>query len=118
MPRPAWTRQLLLPLSLATALALPVAVAAQDTLDRIENEGLERSEERRETQGTVSALNDKTRTIIDDYRAELKIVEGLETYIACSTSSSPPRRRRSARCRRRSPTSPSSSGRSCRSWRA
>jgi hypothetical protein len=105
-------------LSHAAALPLPPRRGGADTLDRIENEGARAQQERREAQGTVSTLNDKTRTMVDDYRAELKIVEGLETYIGMLDQQIAPRRRRSARCRRRSPTSPSSSGRSCRSWRA
>ncbi len=57
--------------------------AAQNSqaLDRIEQEGMVRNEERRVAQGEVDELNEETRRLLDDYRAELKIVEGLEVYI-------------------------------------
>jgi hypothetical protein len=64
-----------------SALAVP-GLHAQTALDDIESEGAERSEERREAQSRIDGVNQDTREIIDDYRAELKIVEGLETYIS------------------------------------
>jgi len=62
---------------------LPVAAQAQDTstLRAIEETGEVRNEERREAQGTIDDLHSKTRQLVDEYRAELKIVDGLETYI-------------------------------------
>lgn len=51
-------------------------------LRAIESEGAERNAERREAQTDVDEVHDATRVLIDDYRAELKIVEGLEVYIA------------------------------------
>ena len=68
---------------LAAGLLLPLGASAQntETLRAIEAEGGERNEERREAQAGVDEVHENTRRIIDDYRAELKIVEGLETYI-------------------------------------
>jgi hypothetical protein len=54
---------------------------AQETLDKIEREGLERSAEGRRSQETINSVNDRSRMTLEDYRAELKLVEGLETYI-------------------------------------
>lgn len=58
-------------------------VHAQDdtTLRALEDTGIERNEERREAQGEVDAVHSETRRLVDEYRAELKIVDGLETYI-------------------------------------
>ncbi|MHA7817328.1 MAG: DUF3450 domain-containing protein [Pseudohaliea sp.] len=75
-----------------TRLALPILIAlgasaapplpAQGDLERIEGEGLARSEERRESQATVDALNAENRGLLEDYRGELRIVRGLEDYVA------------------------------------
>lgn len=69
---------------LAGALGAPAPQGlAQDdrTLRAIENEGVERNDERRGAQAAVDEVHDQTRRLIDAYRAELRIVEGLETYI-------------------------------------
>lgn len=65
------------------ALVCSCGASAQDdgSLEQIEREGLARNEERVAKQGEVDATHAETRLLIDDYRAELKIVEGLETYI-------------------------------------
>lgn len=68
-------------LSLALTLAAPLCAVAQNTLDDIEREGLERIDERQGVQKQVAALNDETEKLIEEYRSELKIVRGLETYI-------------------------------------
>ena len=70
--------------SLMLLVALPIGGHSQDTdnLRAIESEGSARTEERRETQQAVDEVFEETRRLIDDYRAEMKIVEGLETYIA------------------------------------
>jgi len=72
----------------ATVLGVAMGLAAdgamaQDTgtLRAIEREGGERNEERREAQAAVDGVHDETRTLIDAYREELRIVEGLETYV-------------------------------------
>jgi hypothetical protein len=67
-------------------LALTLALVAttgwtESTLDLVEEEGIERSEEGRAAQARIDAVSDNTRSLIDDYRAELKLVDGLETYI-------------------------------------
>ncbi|MEM9314985.1 MAG: DUF3450 domain-containing protein [Pseudomonadota bacterium] len=91
----AWRRVKMAPgLKAASKLAVAVLLAgalgapapqglAQDdrTLRAIENEGVERNDERRDAQASVDEVHDQTRRLIDAYRAELRIVEGLETYI-------------------------------------
>ena len=67
--------------TLIAALAAAPTVA-QDTLERIENEGLTRNQERRETQARVDTLNAENRQLLEDYRGELRIVRGLEDYVA------------------------------------
>jgi hypothetical protein len=71
------TKAALLPL----LCVLPLMSAAQTNVQKIESEGIARSEERREVQQSVDAVHQETRSLIDDYRAELKIVQGLEDYI-------------------------------------
>lgn len=56
-------------------------VTAQATLEAIESEGIARSGEGRAVQERIDAAHEKSRSLVDDYRAELKLVEGLETYI-------------------------------------
>ncbi len=64
------------------AAAAPMSTAQDDsTLRAIESEGAERNDERRVAQASVDEVHDETRRLIDSYRAELRIVEGLETYI-------------------------------------
>lgn len=63
---------------------LPPGSHAQNAseLRALESEGAARTDERRETQAEVDEVFEETRSLIDEYRAEMKIVEGLETYIA------------------------------------
>jgi hypothetical protein len=53
---------------------------AQDALQEIEREGLERTAEGQQAQQQVDALHQDTRALIDDYHARLKLVEGLRLY--------------------------------------
>ncbi len=78
------TRKARLALSLLAALGASAAppLLAQEGLEQIENEGLARSEERRESQATVDALSAENRRLLEDYRGELRIVRGLEDYVA------------------------------------
>lgn len=64
-------------------LFVPGASIGQDAagLRALENEGAARNTERREAQAAVDDVFADTRRLVDEYRAELKIVEGLETYI-------------------------------------
>ncbi|MEL7045086.1 MAG: DUF3450 domain-containing protein [Pseudomonadota bacterium] len=60
----------------------PMSMAQDDsTLRAIESEGTARNDERRDAQASVDEVHDETRRLVDAYRAELRIVEGLETYI-------------------------------------
>ena len=68
--------------ALGTILAT-AGTTAQDPapLRAIEREGHARTEERLGAQETVDTLHRKTRELVDEYRAELKLVEGLESYV-------------------------------------
>lgn len=81
-PRSSFRRQLM---SLALALASPFAASQApregQTLESIEREGVARISEGRKAQASIDAIHDETRRLVDEYRAELKIVDGLETYI-------------------------------------
>jgi hypothetical protein len=68
--------------ALAAAALVGASVALADTtLDAIEGEGMARAEEGRAAQASVDTVHADTRDLIDEYRAELKLVDGLETYI-------------------------------------
>ena len=75
----------LLPIAIIASLFTVVVaeVRAQDdsTLRAIESTGAERNDERREAQSAIDAVHGETLRLVDEYRAELKIVDGLETYI-------------------------------------
>lgn len=70
-------------LSKAVAQEAPAGQENQrdETLRRIEETGTERNEERRGAQTAIDAVHSDTRALVDSYRAELKVVEGLETYL-------------------------------------
>ena len=61
--------------------ALPAPWAA-DPLTSIEEEGLERTAEGQAAQQRINKVSEETRSLVDQYDAELKLVEGLETYVA------------------------------------
>jgi hypothetical protein len=65
-------------------LSLGNSVMAQDAsqLRALEEEGAERNDERREAQASVDSVHAATRDLVDTYRAEARIVDGLETYVA------------------------------------
>ncbi|MFT7288449.1 MAG: hypothetical protein ACI87W_002570 [Halieaceae bacterium] len=68
--------------SVALLITLPFATAQTDEpLRAIEPEGAQRNVERQEVQTNVNAVHEDTRKLVDQFRAELKIVEGLETYL-------------------------------------
>ena len=68
--------------ALALLIVLFVATTqAESALDLVEQEGIERSEEGRAAQERIDAVSDNTRNLVDDFRAELKLVDGLEAYI-------------------------------------
>ncbi len=56
-------------------------VDGRRTLNDIEQEGLTRITEGQQAQQQVDRLGDQNRQLQDDYYAELKLVQGLETYI-------------------------------------
>ncbi len=61
-------------------LVLPALVSA-DPLEGIEKEESARIAEGQAAQDKVDAISDHNRDLVDEYRAELKLVEGLETYV-------------------------------------
>lgn len=56
--------------------------SAQDTLRQIEDQGIARTDERQATQQRIDALDSANRQLLDEYRSELRIVQGLETYVS------------------------------------
>jgi hypothetical protein len=65
---------------LTLALLLAVQSAAQDQVQQIEQEGLERTEAGQKVQRKVDDLHENTRGLIDQYESHLKLVEGLRMY--------------------------------------
>lgn len=63
------------------ALLLAVPAMPQSDLDAVEAEGIERIEENRDAEEAVADVGAATRDIVDEYRTELKLVDGLETYV-------------------------------------
>ncbi|MEE4659163.1 MAG: DUF3450 domain-containing protein [Halieaceae bacterium] len=55
---------------------------AQEKVQEIEQQGIERAAEGRVVQKKVTSLRDETRTLVDDYYAHLKLVDGLKLYNA------------------------------------
>jgi len=61
-------------------LGVLLPVSAQEAVKQIEQEGIERTEEGQKVQKKVDALHEDTRSMVDDYYARLKLVEGLRLY--------------------------------------
>ena len=59
---------------------LPLTSLGQDTVQTIEQEGIERTAEGRDVQQQVTDLNEQSRKLIDEYYAHLKLVDGLKLY--------------------------------------
>lgn len=53
-----------------------------EVLEQIEQEGIERTEEGRQAQQRIDEISDRNRELLDAYRNELNLVEGLETYVS------------------------------------
>jgi hypothetical protein len=81
VPSPTPARCLRLLLVAGALCAGPALGQDNSSLRAIEDEGGARNEERRDAQAAIDATYSETRQLVDDYRAELKIVDGLETYI-------------------------------------
>ncbi len=75
----------LLPLLLLVGGAAQSAEVESGTapapLAPIESEGIERTREAQAAQDAVELISDQTRTLVDEYQEQLKLVEGLNTYI-------------------------------------
>lgn len=63
------------------SLAPSFSVFAQDTLEQIEQVGIERAEEGQATQARVDDIHERKRGLVDEYRAQLKLVDNLESYM-------------------------------------
>ena len=59
---------------------LPLTSVAQEAVQQIEREGVERTAEGRAVQQQVDQLHDQSRKLIDEYYAHLKLVDGLKLY--------------------------------------
>lgn len=70
--------RLVIAVAMAAAVVLPAA--SQDTVQQIEQEGVERTEQGQVVQSKVDAMHDETRSLVDEYYAHLKTVEGLHLY--------------------------------------
>ena len=55
---------------------------AQEKVQELEQQGIERAADGRAVQEQVSNLRDETRSLVDDYYAHLKLVDGLKLYNA------------------------------------
>lgn len=62
-------------------LLVPWYAIANVELDTVEQQGLERISEGQAAQAVVDNIAQNTQTLTDQYRTELKLVNGLETYI-------------------------------------
>jgi hypothetical protein len=58
---------------------LPFA-AAQETVQQIEEEGIKRTGQGQAVQQKVDSMHGRTRSLVDEYYAHLKLVEGLRLY--------------------------------------
>jgi hypothetical protein len=65
----------------ASFIISPVAMS-QDQVDQIVNTGVERAEEGKASQGRVDNTADKTNDIAQEYKKELKVIDGLKVYNA------------------------------------
>lgn len=71
-------------LMLFTGLLATIIAAngyAEEMLDRLENEGIERTVEGQAVEAQLGTINDRNRELRDAYESQLKLVQGLETYI-------------------------------------
>jgi hypothetical protein len=57
-----------------------LGVGAQEAVQKIEREGIERTAEGRSVQQKVDKLHDESRKLVDEYYAHLKLVDGLKLY--------------------------------------
>lgn len=67
-------------IALAALLAFVLPIRA-DTLEDIEQQGIERTGENQAAQKQIDQISERSRDLLDDYQEELKLVEGLEAYI-------------------------------------
>jgi hypothetical protein len=61
-------------------LCCATTLSAQQTVQQIEAEGIERTEEGQANQAKVDSLHTDTRDMFDEYQSRLKLVEGLRLY--------------------------------------
>jgi hypothetical protein len=71
-------RVLIMAVLLLSGLLVPAL--AQDIVKQVEQEGLERTEAGQKVQQQVDKLHQETLSMVDDYQARLKLVEGLRLY--------------------------------------
>lgn len=64
------------------ALCFAVSSSGQESLEALEREGIERITEGQAVESRVADISTRTRELRDAYEEQLKLVQGLETYIA------------------------------------
>jgi len=60
-------------------LAVHTSVFAQDALDKIEQVGMQRTKEGQAAQSRIDDIAAGNRELVDEYHAQLKLVDNLET---------------------------------------
>ena len=63
------------------ALILAANSYPEETLNQLENEGIERTAEGQAVEERLGTINDRNRELRDAYESQLKLVQGLETYL-------------------------------------
>ena len=71
----------ILSVAFVSLLLTAIPTLAQNTLRQIEDQGIARTDERQAMQQRVEALDTANRELLDEYRSELRTVQGLETYV-------------------------------------
>lgn len=63
-------------------LALGTLVQAQDAVERVIDEGIERNDAARVSQQRVDSISSETDKVVAEYKRELKVIDGLKVYNA------------------------------------
>lgn len=68
-------------LTIACYVGATIDAHAQERLEQLEQEGVERIVETLAVEQRVSEISGRSRQLLDEYQAQLKLAQGLETYI-------------------------------------
>lgn len=69
-------------LMLGVLICLNSPLFAQDTVDKIIDEGIQRNEAAKESQQRVDKIANDTEKVVTEYKRELKVIDGLKVYNA------------------------------------